>query len=32
MQNRTFYRNLSHVKYSLFSLFRERCWRLVWLW
>jgi len=24
--------NLSRVKYSMLSLFRKRCWRLVWLW
>jgi len=24
--------NLPHVKYSMFSLFHKRCWRLVWLW
>jgi len=24
--------NLSHVKYSIFSLFHKRCWWLDWLW
>jgi len=30
MLNKTF--NVSHVKYSTSTLFRKRCWRLVWLW